>query len=136
MRWAGGPSSDVEHSARRLQRFIDHRERYGFSFGAVVERTTGTVIGDAGLIRLAFRGPEVELGYRLKVPYWGKGYATEVARAWLAYGFDELALDRIVGVTNPDNVASQRVLEKIGMHREGTTTYGEGEEVFLFAATR
>ena len=133
MRWAGGPTIDVEEGERRLQRLIDHQEEYGFSLWAVVERESGSVIGDCGLIHYAFKGPEIELGYRLKVPYWGRGYATEAARAVLAHGFEEVGLDRIVAVTHPDNVASQRVLEKIGMRREGFSEY-DGKKVFYFVA--
>jgi [ribosomal protein S5]-alanine N-acetyltransferase len=59
--------------------------------------------------------PHVEVGYRLRYGAWGKGYATEVGRELVRYGFDDLGLHRIVGVTHPDNVASQRVLEKIGL---------------------
>lgn len=133
MRYAGGPSKTADQSLERLQRLIDHQERHGFSLWAVVERGSGAVIGDAGLILYAHRGPEIEIGYRLKVPYWGKGYATEAARAWLAHGFEELGLERIVAVTDPENVASQRVLEKIGMRREGFADYN-GKKVFLFVA--
>ena len=58
---------------------------------------------------------EVEVGYRLRYAAWGKGFATEGARELVRYGFDDLGLHRIVGVTHPDNGASQRVLLKIGM---------------------
>jgi len=133
MRWAGGSTTDVDESEQRLQRLIDHQEAHGFSLWAVTERESGTVIGDCGLIHYAFKGPEVELGYRLKVPFWGKGYATEAARAVLAYGFEEVGLVRIVAVAHPENVASQRVLEKIGMRREGFAEYN-GKRVMYFAA--
>src|SRR5512142_3405407 len=56
---------------------------------------------------------EVEVGYRLRYGAWGQGYATEGARELVRYGFDDLGLHRIIGVTHPANVASQRVLEKI-----------------------
>ena len=128
-------SETVDDSERRLQRLIDHQEAHGFSLWAVTDRESGTVMGDAGLILLAHRGPEIELAYRLAKPYWGKGYATEAATAWLAHGFDELGLDRIVAVTHPDNVASQRVLEKAGMRTAGPTSYA-GTPALLFAAEK
>ena len=128
-------STSVEDSERRLQRLIDHQERHGFSLWAVTDRETGTVMGDGGLIHLAHRGPEIELGCRLAKPYWGKGYATEVASAWVAHGFEELGLERIVAVTHPENVASQRVLEKVGFAHEGMTSY-EGEAARLYAIGR
>jgi [ribosomal protein S5]-alanine N-acetyltransferase len=60
-----------------------------------------------------------ELGYWLGVPYWGQGYATEAARAMIQYGFETLGLQRIYASYVPHNVASGRVLQKIGMRREG-----------------
>jgi [ribosomal protein S5]-alanine N-acetyltransferase len=60
-----------------------------------------------------------ELGYWLGVPHWGQGYATEAARAMIRYGFETLGLHRIYASYVPHNVASGRVLEKIGMRREG-----------------
>lgn len=60
-----------------------------------------------------------ELGYWLGVPFWGKGYATEAAQAILDYGFDTLNLHRIYASLFPENVASGRVLRKIGMRHEG-----------------
>ncbi len=129
----GAHSETIEESERRLQRLIDHQEKHGFSLWAVTDRASGTVMGDAGLILYAHRGPEIELGYRLAKAYWGRGYATEAARAWLAHGFETLGLKRIVAVTHPEHVASQRVLEKIGMRREGTADYN-GKNVLLFSA--
>ncbi|MDQ3867875.1 MAG: GNAT family N-acetyltransferase [Actinomycetota bacterium] len=135
MRFAGGATQSLDESEERLRRFLDHQERHGFGFWAVTLRENAAVIGDGGLIHLAFRGPEVEVGYRLKSPYWGKGYATEVARAVVAYGFDTLGLDRIVGVTHPENVASQRVLEKAGLRFEGMSVY-KGKRVRKYAIER
>ncbi len=59
----------------------------------------------------------------LDTPYWGKGLATEAAQASLRYGFEALKLDRIVALAYPENLASQRVMEKIGMHYEKTADY-------------
>jgi ribosomal-protein-alanine N-acetyltransferase len=135
MRYAGGATSSVDESEGRLRRLIEHHERHGFSLWAIVERESGNVVGDAGLVLYEFRGPEIELAYRLKTPAWGRGYATEAASAWVVYGFDELALRRIVAVTNAENVASQRVLEKVGMRFERMTTY-RGTPVRLYAIER
>ena len=62
--------------------------------------------------------PEVELGYRLARAYWGRGYATEAARAVLDYAFRVLGLARLIALIDPDNVASIRVAEKLGMTHE------------------
>ena len=66
---------------------------------------------------------EVEVGYRLRFGAWGRGLATEGARALVRYGFDELGLYRILGVTHPDNLASQRVLVKAGLVDAGWGRY-------------
>ena len=128
-------SRTVEESEARLARLMAHQERHGFSLWAVTDRESGAVMGDCGLILLAHRGPEIELGYRLAKPYWGRGYATEAASAWVAHGFGELGLDRIVAVTHPENVASQHVLEKVGMRFQGMSLY-EGARVRMYAVER
>ena len=66
---------------------------------------------------------EVEVGYRLRYGAWGRGFATEGARELVRYGFDDLGLFRIVGVTHPDNVASQQVLLKAGFADAGWGHY-------------
>ncbi len=128
-------SDDVEESRRRLERLIEHQERHGFSLWAVTDRESATVMGDCGLILYGHRGPEIELAYRLAKPYWGKGYATEAARAWVAHGFEELGLERILAEAHRDNTASRRVLEKVGMRYERTTRH-DGEPACMYAIER
>lgn len=80
----------------------------------------GEVIGFIGLAEPSFDAhftPCVEVAWRLARRAWGRGYATEGARAALAYGFDTLGLDEIVSFTVPANVRSRRVMEKLGMTR-------------------
>jgi len=79
---------------------------------------SGETIGAAGLQPLE-GGPEIEVGYRFLKAHWGQGYATESARASIAYGFDEVGLDRIVAVALAENTASRRVLEKCGLSEIG-----------------
>lgn len=90
------------------------RER-GFGHFAVLLKATQKLIGLCGL-KLLDGTPE--LIYVLARNYWRQGYAAEAARACLRYGFEEIGCERIVAVTRPENVASQRVLEKIGMRYE------------------
>lgn len=85
-------------------------------------RDTGAFIGWFSL-KYAGKSPDVEIGYRLLPDAWGRGFATEGAAALRAYGFDDLGLDRIIGITHPGNVASQRVLRKIGMVDRGWGRY-------------
>ena len=62
--------------------------------------------------------PCVEIAWRLARPFWGRGYATEAAAAALAFAFESLRLDQVVAFTTPDNVASRRVMERLGMARD------------------
>lgn len=62
--------------------------------------------------------PCVEIGWRLRSQYWGKGYATEGAKAVLKYGFETVGLNEIVSITVPQNIRSIRVMERIGMTRD------------------
>jgi RimJ/RimL family protein N-acetyltransferase len=78
---------------------------------------------------------EIEVGYRLRYGAWGSGYATEGARALVAYGFDDLGLHRIVGLTHPDNAASRQVLLKAGLADIGWGHY-YSRRVRVFEAVR
>ena len=77
---------------------------------------------------------EVEVGYRLLREAWGQGFATEGATELVRYGFDALGLYRIIGITHPDNVASQRVLMKSGLAPAGWGHY-YGRRLRLFVAS-
>lgn len=88
-------------------------EKIGFC--AVIEKASNTFIGWCGLWRLTETG-ETEVGYALVREVWGRGFASEAARAFLHYGFDELDLDKIVAVAQPENQASQNVMKRLGMN--------------------
>ena len=85
---------------------------------ALARRADNTLIGAIGL-RLEPEHHLAELGYWVGKPYWNQGYATEAARAVIGYGFEELRLNRIYASHLTRNPASGRVLQKIGMTREG-----------------
>ena len=85
---------------------------------AITLTSDGQLCGGIGL-RVDEPHQHAELGYWLGVPYWGQGYGTEAARAMIHYGFETLGLHRIYASYVPHNVASGRVLQKIGMRREG-----------------
>jgi RimJ/RimL family protein N-acetyltransferase len=94
-------------------------------------RDTGAFIGWFSL-KYAGKSSDIEIGYRLLPDAWGLGFATEGAAAMRDYGFDDLGLERIIGVTHPGNRASQHVLTKIGMADEGWGRYYD-ERLRLFA---
>jgi RimJ/RimL family protein N-acetyltransferase len=95
---------------------------------------TGAFVGWFAL-KYAGKSADVEVGYRLRRDAWGHGYATEGAIELVRYGFDTVGVDRIIGVTHPDNVASQRVLMKAGLEDSGWGRYYD-ERLRLFAAMR
>jgi ribosomal-protein-alanine N-acetyltransferase len=120
MRHVGeGLPADAERVAATLRAYAEHQATRGFSFWAVVERTTGELVGDAGLYVSGAHGDEVELGYTLARRVWGRGYATEAARAWVDAAFAVHGLDVLVAVADLENPASSRVLEKAGLRRAG-----------------
>lgn len=119
--------------AAMLKRMIAYPRLYpGLGIWHASRRDTGAFVGWFSL-KYAGRSPDIEVGYRLVPAVWGKGYATEGATALVDYGFDDLDLDRIIGVTHPGNRASQRVLLKAGLEDAGWGRYYE-HRLRLFAA--
>jgi len=114
-----GPSPNIEVTKEVLENVLRHQEAHGYSIWAVTDKYTGKMLGDCGLFLLDGVGPEIEINYHLAVEHWGHGYATEAAFECIRYGFMDLGLERIIGLTDPQHVASQRVLEKNGMRLEG-----------------
>jgi RimJ/RimL family protein N-acetyltransferase len=101
-----------------LERVRAHLARHGFGWWAAELKESGAFIGFIGLAVPYFEAhftPCVEIGWRLAAEYWGRGLATEGARAALRYGFEELGLSEIVSFTTVTNVKSRRVMEKLGM---------------------
>jgi [ribosomal protein S5]-alanine N-acetyltransferase len=133
---AGGPIADVAAAEALVQQNIAHQRTHGYSWWAVVERATGRLVGDAGLYSFEGKGPDVEVGYTFRRDAWGRGYATESALACLHAAFGPLAVDRVRAVVLPENEASVHVLEKIGMHRDGTVPYMGGEWAHFVADRR
>lgn len=98
-----------------------HNDKHGYTLWAAELKKTGGLIGFIGLNDIAWQAhftPAVEIGWRLGSQYWGKGYATEGAKAALEYGFKHCNLPEIVSFTVPANLRSIRVMEKIGLKRD------------------
>jgi RimJ/RimL family protein N-acetyltransferase len=103
--------------------FIDkmkfHFEKYGYSLYATIRKDTSEFIGFVGLSKVAFNAhftPTIEIGWRLSSKHWGKGFATEGARAVLDYAFRELDISEVVSFTAKDNTKSINVMQKIGLN--------------------
>jgi RimJ/RimL family protein N-acetyltransferase len=104
-----------ERTARIVARQLEQWQSVGYGWWALATRGDERLIGWCGLQFLPDTN-ETEVGYLLAPLFWGKGLATEAARAALTYGFDRFAFPELIGITHPDNIASQRVLQKAGMH--------------------
>jgi ribosomal-protein-alanine N-acetyltransferase len=136
MRYIGDGSTasraDVEAAIERvLRRYAEHP---GTGVWHVTRRDDGRFVGWVSL-KHAGESPDIEVGYRLVPQAWGQGFATELAGAMLQRGFGDLGLPRIIGVTHPDNIASQRVLMKAGLRDEGWGWY-YGRDLRLFGVRR
>jgi ribosomal-protein-alanine N-acetyltransferase len=113
----GRPYETIERAREFLNWAVPYQLKAGFSIWAVAEKCSGYVIGSCGF---AFRGAgEVELGYLFAREYWGKGFATEAARACLKYGFEKIGFEKVIAVTDAGHERSQRILEKIGFRKCG-----------------
>ena len=107
---------------------------------AIVERESDTLAGAIGL-KTESAIQKAELGYWIGVPYWSRGYATEASEALLAYGFEQLGLNRIAAQHFTRNAASGRVMQKIGMTyegtlRQGTRKWGKFEDLDVYSILR
>jgi RimJ/RimL family protein N-acetyltransferase len=110
-----------EESDAMMARIEARFEKSGYGLWAVEVVGGAPFAGYVGLSMPSFQAkftPCVEIGWRFAFDHWGHGYATEGARAALAFGFDVVGLSEIVSFTVPDNVRSWRVMEKIGMMRD------------------
>lgn len=100
-----------------LERNLAHWETFGFGLWMVRLDPAGPIIGRGLLRHLDVEGvDEVEIGYSFEPEHWGRGYATEIARACLSVGRETFGLRHMVAVTLPTNAASRHVLEKAGLH--------------------
>jgi RimJ/RimL family protein N-acetyltransferase len=99
-----------------IQRNLRRYSTDGFGLWAMVLKESSELIGDCGLTRQIVEGiEEIEIGYHLRRDHWGKGLATEAARAVRDHGFAKLKADRLISLIRPENTPSRRVAERNGM---------------------
>jgi ribosomal-protein-alanine N-acetyltransferase len=121
------PLISIYEAQLDLTRYLSYYVRAGkLGIWACTEKKNGALIGLALLKRLEST-EEIEVGYRFHRSYWGHGIATEVCRALIEYGFTQAGLKKIVGITHPDNIASQKVLMKCGLSFEKKWMYQQTE---------
>lgn len=135
-KFLGNKTIKTIEEAKQIIEFI--RIQYvenGIGRWAVIEKETEAFIGWAGLKLITDtinnHTHYYDLGYRLIRKYWGKGFASESAKASLQYGFENLKLNSIYGMANVNNISSTKVLEKLGFfHIETFEYFGEGHNWF------
>jgi RimJ/RimL family protein N-acetyltransferase len=119
---------------------LEEWDTRGWSQWAVVHKADSRLIGFLGLCPPAFLPevmPTVEVGWRLDPDYWGQGLAVEGGQAALEFGFGVLDLDEVVSIYEPDNAASGRVMERIGMVHDRDTIHPElGVTLRVYKMTR
>ncbi len=142
MRFMGrGYTFPREYSAdfiRRHRRYAREHETgiWAVALPATAAGDRSRLIGTCGLVPCDLHGvAEIEFGYMLGRDYWGRGYATEVARALVDYAFTVLGLQRVIAMTHPDNRASARVIVKAGLRLEQRVSLPKGPRlIFSLAA--
>ncbi|MEH2166534.1 MAG: GNAT family N-acetyltransferase [Nostoc sp.] len=136
-----GKASRVTSIESQRQRLIEnsdrsHRRNNGTGSWAIVEKETTTIVGTILLLQLPDKDGlptlDYEVGWHLRRASWGKGYATEAGQVMLNYGFSVLNLPVIYAVVKPENHASIRVTQRLGMKPIGRTNKYYGIELLLF----
>jgi ribosomal-protein-alanine N-acetyltransferase len=125
-----GKPFSLEKTRKFLEAMDKSVRENGFCRWKVVENASGELAGTCGFGRVAETG-EIELGYLFARKHWGCGFAMEIAEAALDFGFNKLGFREIIAMTALENVASQRVLEKIGFTQRGLEVIG-GEESLVY----
>jgi len=138
MRFMGRRPDSVEFERYHLRRHIaNYYDKHDFGLWAVVLKENGRLIGRCGLLYQPIEDTqEVEVSYLIDKPYWGRGLATEAAREVARLGFEKYKLPSLVAVINPENIASIRVAEKVGMRYERDVNFRDYGRVALYAKAR
>jgi RimJ/RimL family protein N-acetyltransferase len=136
-RFIGGTLSRND-AWRAMASFIGHWALRGYGFWVVERKSDGVFLGRIGLWQPE-GWPAMEVGWALDRSYWGKGYATEAAKAALDVGFRDHPVPKLISLIHPDNRASQRVAERLGETKGKQTTitlFGRTFSVDIWQITR
>lgn len=114
----------VSQVQAKIDSFITSYKEFGFGKWAVIFKESNKLIGYCGIaVEQIDKVDEREIGYRLDPEFWGRGLATEAASTTIQYGFEQLKFPYILGIVERENVASVRVLEKLGMKYNRETIF-------------
>lgn len=126
--------STREDATVMIAKHVAHQVAHGYGQWAAEDGATGRLVGEVGL-QVLEGGPDVEIGWVIARDRWGEGLAAEAAAPWLDVAWDHLGLDEVLAVIRPENAASRRVAEKLGMREEGTR-HAYGRAMALYAISR
>ena len=124
----------AQAATRLVDHFMGHWREPGYGPWAAIEKSTGMFLGHLGLRFLPEFG-ETEILYMLDDAVWGRGYATEGAIAARDFAFDRLGLGRVMAIARPENQASTRVMEKVGLTYERMADF-RGHQLAYYALDR
>jgi len=123
----------LPRTEEQVRRFMAREAEDGFTAWAAELRETGQLVGRIGILRQPkwpLDAEAVEVGWTVARPWWDRGLATEGGRASLAFGFETIGLDRVISFTLPHNVASRRVMEKLGLTHRGEAIWADQPHVW------
>lgn len=117
---------------------VPYHKKHGIGFCSVFEKETRLFVGQAGLFHVGYddTNTDIEVAYRFFEKFWGKGYATELASALVEWGFANLAVKKLIGFAWKDNIASNQVLKKVGMHYVEEKINDTNNEVLCYEVDR
>jgi RimJ/RimL family protein N-acetyltransferase len=117
--WSTEPWTSIEQARESIEQSLaGYADGSGLRFAIELLEQSG-IVGTASLHKFVDGSRRCEIGYALARPYWAQGYVGEALRAALDYGFRELHLNRVEADIDPNNIASGRVLERLGFRKEG-----------------
>jgi [ribosomal protein S5]-alanine N-acetyltransferase len=119
MHFIGGPYSHEEVVAR-IDRELANEASHGIQYWPIFTRSTGELVGACGLKPYQSEHERLEIGFQLRPEFWGAGYASEAARAVIAYAFEELQVEALFAGRHPENIGSATLLTKLGFEQIGT----------------
>ncbi|MFQ3576974.1 MAG: GNAT family N-acetyltransferase [Cytophagales bacterium] len=133
LKYTGDQPFENIQAAKNFLINYEQNKKYGVGRLAVIEKITSKFIGWCGL-KYNPEKDEYDIGFRFFREYWRQGFATETAKRCLDYGFNELGIARIVGRAMKENIASIKVLEKIGMTFKETFDF-DGHDGVIYERT-
>lgn len=132
MRWVDdGQPIEQEECTKWVEVTLKNYDLRGYGMSTLVNRKTGTVIGFCGLVH-PNNQREAEIKYALHRKFWGAGLATEAVRVMLEYGRREFQLREVIATVAPENIASCRVLQKVGMQEIASRQHDDGSLTRVF----